>query len=741
MTGPTRRLVDSAAKWGITVGGVFVILCILGMMVFLGSQVAPLWKGPTTEKDVSFSVAAGEGDARVPVIVAANEYREVFFEVSRDTSYRIYQETQPGQPPELALEGRIAAPDSLGPVHFECAAPLDAGARQWILGTRRGSLLYVDLDDGVEFTAGGRRYTPSIRPGTFVPITRTSIRRIAGVPSEDPGGFVASAWSGSDTLHVFRRDARTNVMGNVTFTDSKTHLLLPAATAPLSLALDYEGTHAFVGTEAGTLLEYTVANPHGAPDIVPVYANQGITALGMLVGGHSLVVGGAAGRVEVWFRARAADGSGAPRLIQGHSFDSHRAAVEGYAASNRDRTFLTWDATGIAKLHYATSSSTRLSFEIGIAEHMTMAPKGDGLVIGRTDGTIESWNLENPHPEASPNALFTKVHYEGYPKPGHVWQSTGASDEFEPKLGLMPLIFGTLKGTFYALLFSVPIAVFAAVYTSLFMHPQLRSIVKPTMEMMAALPSVVLGFLAGLWLAPVLQHSMPAALLAPLPLAVAIVGFGWLWRRLPRTAAARIWPGTETFALIAVIIATIGLCVGLNPAMDGAFEGGFLHWLYATFDFRYDQRNALVIGIAMGLAVIPIIFTISEDSLSNVPRALKAASLALGATPWQTAWRVVLPAASPGIFAAIVIGLGRAVGETMIVLMATGNTPIMDWSPFNGLRTLAANIAVEIPEAPHEGSLYRILFLTALILFAMTFVVNTVAEVVRHRLRQKYSRF
>jgi phosphate transport system permease protein len=136
--------------------------------------------------------------------------------------------------------------------------------------------------------------------------------------------------------------------------------------------------------------------------------------------------------------------------------------------------------------------------------------------------------------------------------------------------------------------------------------------------------------------------------------------------------------------------------------------------------------------------VIPIIFTIAEDSFTSVPQHLTAASLALGASRWQTATRVVLPTASPGIFSAVMIGFGRAVGETMIVLMATGNTPVLDWSAFNGMRTLSANIAVEIPEAPYGGTLYRTLFLAALVLFMMTFVVNTLAELVRQRLRERY---
>jgi phosphate transport system permease protein len=166
--------------------------------------------------------------------------------------------------------------------------------------------------------------------------------------------------------------------------------------------------------------------------------------------------------------------------------------------------------------------------------------------------------------------------------------------------------------------------------------------------------------------------------------------------------------------------------------------GNYRGWLLSALGLTYDQRNSLVVGIAMGFAVIPIIFTIAEDSLSNVPQHLRAGSLALGANRWQTAVRIVLPTASPGIFSAIMIGFGRAVGETMIVLMATGNTPVMDLSIFNGFRALSANIAVELPEAPEQGTLFRVLFLAAFLLFCLTFVVNTVAELVRLKLRRKY---
>jgi phosphate transport system permease protein len=198
--------------------------------------------------------------------------------------------------------------------------------------------------------------------------------------------------------------------------------------------------------------------------------------------------------------------------------------------------------------------------------------------------------------------------------------------------------------------------------------------------------------------------------------------------------------GFEIFPYGVALLLAGWACVKLGPGFANlAFGGSFQDWLLRVTGLPYDQRNAVVVGLAMGFAVIPIIFAISEDAFSNVPKTLISGSLALGADRWQTVTRVVLPTASPGIFSAVMIGFGRAVGETMIVLMATGNTPILDWNAFNGFRTLSANIAVEIPEAPIGGTLYRVLFFAALLLFAMTFAVNTAAELVRQRLRRKYA--
>jgi phosphate transport system permease protein len=190
---------------------------------------------------------------------------------------------------------------------------------------------------------------------------------------------------------------------------------------------------------------------------------------------------------------------------------------------------------------------------------------------------------------------------------------------------------------------------------------------------------------------------------------------------------------------VPVVLLAAWIALGLGGLVEQRLlAGDYRGWLLAALGLTFDQRNSLVVGVAMGFAVVPLIFTIAEDSLANVPQHLRAGSLALGATRWQTAVRIVLPTGSPGIFSAVMIGLGRAVGETMIVLMATGNTPVMDWNVFSGFRALSANIAVELPEAPEGGTLFRVLFLAAFILFCLTFALNTVAEMIRLRLRRKY---
>jgi phosphate transport system permease protein len=452
------------------------------------------------------------------------------------------------------------------------------------------------------------------------------------------------------------------------------------------------------------------------------------------------VAGDARGGVSTW-QVVPPPGGGERRLTRMHRFEPHAAPVVSISASARDKGFATGDSAGGVHVNYGTSGRTLLSFPSGRPglDAVVLAPKGDAILVADRDGRLAQWRLDNPHPEITLQTVFGKVWYEGYSAPAYVWQSTGGTDDFEAKFSLTPLIFGTLKGTAYALLIAVPLALLAALYVSEFMHPSVKSYVKPAVEIMAALPSVVLGFLAGLWLAPVVERIVPGLFLLPIVLVVAILLTCVLWQLAPRWMRGRARPGAEMILLVPVVLAGTWLAFWLGALVEThLLDGSYRGWLLSALGLTYDQRNSLVVGVAMGFAVIPIIFTIAEDSLANVPQHLRAGSLALGATRWQTALRIVLPTASPGIFSAIMIGFGRAVGETMIVLMATGNTPVMDWSIFNGFRALSANVAVELPEAPEGGSLFRVLFLAAFLLFCLTFAVNTVAELVRLKLRARY---
>ncbi|SMG62591.1 phosphate transport system permease protein PstC [methanotrophic bacterial endosymbiont of Bathymodiolus sp.] len=373
-------------------------------------------------------------------------------------------------------------------------------------------------------------------------------------------------------------------------------------------------------------------------------------------------------------------------------------------------------------------------------ELLVIAPRANAFLLEDNQGMIEVWTIDNEHPEVSIKSIWQEVWYESYPQPDYIWQSSSSSNDFEPKYSLTPLVFGTLKAAFYAMLLAVPLAIMGAIYTAYFMAAPLRRVFKPSIEIMEALPTVILGFLAGLWLAPFIEEHLMAVFSITLVIPVAVLLFAFAWQFLPEKIRLKVPDGYDAALLIPVILLATLFAYEISAPLEMLlFNGNIIGWFNNELGIGYDQRNSLVVGIAMGFAVIPTIFSITEDAIFSVPKHLSVGSLALGATPWQTMTRVVILTASPGIFSAVMIGLGRAVGETMIVLMATGNTPVMDLSVFQGMRTLSANIAVEMPESEVDSTHYRVLFLAALVLFSFTFVFNTLAELIRQRLREKYS--
>jgi len=612
-----------------------------------------------------------------------------------------------------------------------------AQSRAFAAATSDGRVLVKKMDFSVTFQGSDRVVTPDMTPPVFLELDPE--HRPLGpfaAQIDDQGAVTAAAMLTGGKLAVLRRATEKNEMtGETSESLSRAEVAVPGKVT--AMVVDPQQRNLYAGTAGGEILWWPL---EGAQPGALKVANAGapVTALNLLLGGKSLAVGQGNGALSVWFAVRQPDDS--QRLERIHEFSRQPGAVRLIAPSQRDKSFLAASGNQLG-LFYSTADRTLWTGASPLADLTAMfySPKADGAFVAGAEKVAEL-AIHNPHPEVTFRSLFGKVWYEGYSEPQYVWQSSGASNDLEPKLSLVPLMAGTLKGTFYSLLLAIPLGVFGAMYTSQFMHPAYKRYLKPVIEIMASLPSVVLGFLAGLWLAPRIERAVPALALAIVVLPLAVLLTGFLWNALPRVFRGRFPVGTEVFLFIVALAAGIWLCIALSRGFEKlAFAGDFQSWLLRATGLGFDQRNAVVVGLAMGFAVIPIIFAIAEDAFSNVPQNLVAGSLALGADRWQTVTRVVLPTASPGIFSGVMIGFGRAVGETMIVLMATGNTPIMSWNPFNGFRTLSANIAVEIPEAPQGGSLYRTLFLAGLLLFVITFIVNTVAELVRQRLRERYS--
>ena len=726
-------MLDRISSRFVVLGGIVIVASILAILVVIAAEVYPLFKKPTaslvgTYRPATTTTVPAPGDS-----VGVDEYRAVAFVVTRDGVVAL-----------AALDGSrslaAATAPGLGGATITTVAALGKGV--CLLGTSDGRSLPLDVKFDVAFLDGKRTVTPQPEFGAPTNLDAGRKRPILRLTSAlTGGGPLTVAQVGPTELVVHSVVEKKALVGPSRKEESSMSLPIALDGEITSLRLDGRGEDLFIGTSRGQLIWYDMREAQSPKRAgVAQEGNAPVTVLGLLIGDRTLVSGDGAGGVSTWQIVPGPTG-GERRLTRIHRFRGHSGPVVAVDASKRDKGFATADAKGQVQIHYGTSGQTLLSIGTAAAalRGIAFAPKSDAILAVDGAGGVTQWQVDNPHPEVTLGTLFGKVWYEGYSEPAWVWQSTGGTDDFEAKLSLTPLVYGTLKGTFYALLFAVPIALLAAIYVSEFMHPTIKAYVKLVVEIMAALPSVVLGFFAGLWLAPVVERIVPGLFLMPVVVAlgilVALVG----WLAVPAAIRSRFRTGTEMLIVLPVVVGSAAVALALGGLVERTLlAGSYRGWLLTVLGLTYDQRNSLVVGIAMGFAVIPIIFTIAEDSLANVPQHLRAGSLAFGANRWQTAVRIVLPTASPGIFSAIMIGFGRAVGETMIVLMATGNTPVMDWSIFNGFRALSANIAVELPEAPEAGTLFRVLFLAAFLLFCLTFAVNTVAELVRLKLRQKY---
>ena len=738
-------LFDRFMNWFIKVGGVMVITAVAGICVFMLWQIVPLFQhAKVTELK---SVPAGITDT---ALLGVDEWSELPFVADRSGTL-VFIDAGGSRPAER--------------VKLEFEEPREVNAVSYIqhgqqiaVGTKDGRFALVPINYSMSADSDGKsRVIADPKAGPFfeigpegAPITQIAYgdggaQKLAAAISEE---------NGRKHVHLATLTQKKSLLGRSKIEiGGKVDLSDKIAGSPEQILVNSSGDGVVVATSEGEIYYFFVdgADVSLRQRFKPFEkktASSSVAAMSFVLGDVSIVFTSKSGD-NVVFSLYVPKGSDQRIWGQTKEFPSLGGAPVAFASSLRNKAFLVTHGR-TASLRYSTTEDIRWERSLSFEPVRAVIPgKQDRILFLDKVGTLHFFSLRDPHPETSWRALFGKLWYEGASEPKYEWQSTGGTDDFEPKLSLIPLIVGTLKGTFYALLFALPVALLAALYTSVFLEPRYKRLVKPVMEIMASLPSVVLGFIAALWLAPLLETRVPSVIATIILVPAAAFLFGWLWSGLPYEKRRRIRYGYEFFVFVPVFLLATLAAWHLGPWLERVFfsvtdpvtgqrVADFRLWWPSVTGADFQQRNSLIIGFMMGFAVIPIIFTITEDALSNVPPTLISASMALGACRWQTSMNVVLPWASAGILSAVMIGLGRAIGETMIVVMATGNTPIMDMNIFSGMRTLSANIAVELPEAPHNGTLYRTLFLGAMLLFLMTFVVNTVAEVLRQRLREKY---
>ncbi len=860
------KMADRVSTFFITAGGIGTIVAVSLVCVFLVWTAVPLFQSAQVSQAVQVRRAWSADDQ--PLKVGLDEYRTMGWALMPDGMVRVFR----ADTGEQIHAQEIFAGQKITSFSFPIGSETaifgfdDGHVRVARLGFKTTFLNASEFDNRPEIAAQLRDLIPGdllrseeavlqltpqgqLRQQQFFSEVQAEFKvaeaAITGVDYADgPQRILTQQQDGTTRIHALAAK-RNFLSGKTTVALGKSYdLPLQTRNTPGKYVLiSALGDRVYVGWEDGLVQRFDTRNLSTiawAEDIDLAPGDAQLTVLTFLLGRITLVAGDDQGVTRCVFPVRAPSNDDGYResaeqsanaaedsatnqgvhLVIAHTLPGPAAAVSAVGVSTRNRNLAVGYADGGLRVFYVTNDNLLLNEQITPGEpvqEVLFTPKEDGLAALTPSGLwMASFDARHPEVTRSLSSVFLPVWYENYATPQHVWQSGGGSTDLEAKLGMWPLVFGTLKATFYAMLFGAPLALLAAIYTSEFLHRSTKARIKPTIEVMASLPSVVLGFLAAIVFAPFVSQLVPGILssFAMVPLSLIVAAF--LWQLLPYTVQIK-WHRAKFTLMFLTVGIGLAASVLVGPLVESwLFAGNVKTWLlghqgspvggwmilllpltaifwavvsgrrltpwlrdasrnwtrerFAVANFgklllvlvstlatawlvstalswkwdprgnyvgKYDDRNALIVGFVMGFAIIPIIYTIAEDALSTVPDHLRSASLGAGATRWQTVTRIIIPTAMSGLFSAVMIGLGRAVGETMIVLMAGGNTPIPDLNIFNGFRTLSANIATELPEAVPGGTIYRTLFLAGLTLFAMTFVVNTIAEVVRLRFRRR----
>ncbi len=724
-------------RWFIVVGGISVILSVLGLFVFIFWHAIPLFQKARVGTPSELGVSLVD-----PVAMLPGSYGFDAVVVQENGAFQFlsclpFQES-------VTIELAESGP------HEVVEVSTHQGDGYLYLGMRHGAVLTVRtafLPHAQESHQPVIEILESLQLPVAEGAALLSLDTYHMDQQELIIGLVDSPGEGQ--ILGINRSARANPFGEVETRDEhEWSLILPDGVVAKTVLSGADARSIVVLSEQGELFYFRTGS--GSPELRQRFfpmGDQGPAEMAFLNGRRTLAVWTPGGRVRFFTPVSLA--AGGFKYVQSNEtfFEGTGPLQLVPAADKRSLLLVRGNRVG---LHYSTTNALRWEGSLPfVPQKSQFGELNQSILFLNHEGSFVSYPLDDPFPEAGLRGLFGKVHYEGREASSYEWQSTGASDRFEPKISLIPLLFGSIKGTLCSLLISIPIALCAAVYSAQFIRREWKAWIRPTIELMASIPSVILGLLAAIWFGPLVVNKVPSMLsfMVLVPMGAMLAGFAW--GRLSPVVRKWIPDGTELFLLVPLFFALSYTAWHLGDWVEsiffrvydlptGEWVGDFALWWSLAEGKQMEQRNSFIIGVFMGFAVVPLIFSVAEEAFSSVPRQLVSGSIALGASRWQTVRRVIIPMAASGILSAIMIGMGRAIGETMIVLMASGNTPILEWNFMAGFRALSANIAIELPEATQGGLLYRSMFLGASLLFVLTFFVNTLADLLRGHLRKKY---
>ncbi|MCF6254328.1 MAG: phosphate ABC transporter permease, partial [Thiomicrorhabdus sp.] len=640
-----RNLKDLFARYGISFGGISVIAAVLLIMFFLVYVVTPLFSSASIEEH---SVLKTPGSAQDKTLYyGIDEYKE--------SAVRF---TESGQLIGFSLEsGLVLSEDSL-PLSGEKVTAfsiIDEAKHILGFGLSDGTLLIAQYGYEVTYPNDVKTITPKIK----YPFGEESIE--LGTLAIDKLALRLN----EDTLVVAYQEQESNEISVKSY-------LVESSFLDDSLTLSEEGGSSFeqqvdvehllldgnmrnlyLISKEGVAAYYDLSDVD-APELVQhvnlLSKDDAISTIRFLLGDYSLMIGTKQGVVYQWFPVRNAESVFQLQQIRQFKVSDHPVTM--IAIEHARRGFATIDQAGQFDLFHSTSERHLDGFEVdkkGLS-FVSIMPRANGVLLETKSGEIVTYNVENEYADVSFKSLWGKVWYEGYDEPGYTWQSSSASSDFEPKMSLTPLTFGTIKAAIYSMLFAVPIAILAAIYTAFFMDSKTRQWIKPSVELIEALPTVILGFLAGLWLAPMMEANLSGFFAVLIVVPIGILLFGFLWSKLPKSIRHLVPEGKRTLLMIPVVFLLGYFAMSMDRPLENTFfNGDMRHWLTYSAGIDFDQRNAMDIGFAMGFALIPTIFSVAEDAIYNVTRYLVNGSLSLGASSWQTMVWVVLPTSIPGL--------------------------------------------------------------------------------------------